>query len=121
MSARPTSSTARHLPERTTTVGDVAELVRSKNAGPFWQTIDVFADTETSYARLAGDGVLTPERIAALYHVDPDTVQVFRLPAIRVVKISFPRRRSSGSPHDRDVHAGQQHVPLCGLPIDAVA
>jgi hypothetical protein len=101
------------------TIGDVAELVRSKNAGPFWQTLDVFCDDDESYERVAADGVLTAERIATAYRVDADLVRIFRLPDIRVVKVSFPRRISSGSARDHDVHAGQQHVPLRDLPIAA--
>jgi len=99
------------------TIGDVAELVRSKNAGPFWQTFDIFCDDDRAYAELSGDGVITAERIGAAYHVDPATVAVFWLPDIRVIKVSVPRPVSSGSALDRDVHAGQQHVPLMLLPV----
>lgn len=99
------------------TVGHVAELVRSKNAGPFWQTLDVFCDSDEAYEELAAESVLSPERIAALYRVDAASVRVFRLPNLRVIKISFPRAVSSGSVGDRDVHAGQQHVPLQSLPL----
>jgi len=100
-----------------TTIGDVAELVRSKNAGPFWVTLDVFCDTDEAYETVSAAGVLTPERVAAAYRVEPEHVRIFRLPNIRVVKVSFPRRVSSGSAHDHDVHAGQQHVPLRDIPI----
>lgn len=99
------------------TVGDVAELVRSKNAGPFWQTFDIFCEDDAAYAELAADGVITPERIGATYQVDPSVVAVFWMPAIRVIKVSVPRPVSSGSALDRDVHAGQQHVPLMLLPV----
>lgn len=99
------------------TIGEVAELVRSKNAGPFWQTLDIFCDTDDSFGRIAADGVLTPERIGAAYRVDPEHVRIFRMPNIRVVKVSFPRRFASGSVRDRDVHAGQQHIPLRDLTI----
>ena len=99
------------------TVGEVAELVRSKNAGPFWQTFDIFCADDAAYATLAADGVITPERIAATYRVDPAVVKVFRMPNIRVIKVSVPRPVSSGSALDRDVHAGQQHVPLMLLPV----
>lgn len=112
MTATPTA-----VPPTARTVGDVAELVRSKNAGPFWQTIDIFCDTDDAYTQLSDDAVLTPERIATLYRVDPASVKVFRLPDLRVIKISFPRAVSSGSAHDRDVHAGQQHVPLLLMPV----
>jgi hypothetical protein len=42
-------------------------------------------------------------------------VQIFRLPDLRVVKVSFPRPIAQGSLHDRDMHAGQHHVPLAGI------
>ena len=99
------------------TIGAVASLVRSKNAGPFWQTLDVFCDTDEDYEVVAADGVLTAEAIAGLYRVDASTVRIFRMPALRVVKISFPRPTTQGGIHDRDVHAGQQHVPLLSLEI----
>ncbi|MGH1560846.1 DUF4387 family protein [Caulobacter segnis] len=34
-----------------TTVKDVCRHVRSKNAGPFWVTVDLFFDGEVNYAR----------------------------------------------------------------------
>ena len=100
------------------TVGDVAELVRSKNAGPFWLTLDIFCRTDEDYDVLAADPVLSPARVADLYRVDAGAVKIFRLPNLRVIKISFPRPLSSGSVGDRDVHAGQQHVLLAMLPLE---
>lgn len=97
------------------TVGDVAELVRSKNAGPFWQTLDVFLPDDLAYHLVAGSPRLDEDVIARLYRVDPADVKIFRLPSIRVVKISFPRPVAQGGVEDRDMHAGQQHVPLAEL------
>ncbi|MCB0967734.1 MAG: DUF4387 domain-containing protein [Ilumatobacter sp.] len=101
------------------TIGDVAGLVRSKNAGPFWVTLDVFCDDDASFGLVAADGVVTAARVADAYRVDPEHVRIFRMPNIRVVKVSFPRRVSSGSALDHDVHAGQQHVPLQRFPLAA--
>lgn len=103
------------------TIGEVARLVRSKNAGPFWQTLDVFFDDDAGFDAVAHAPALDPEVIGSLYRVDPATVRIFRLPSIRVVKISFPRRTAQGGVADRDMHAGQQHVPLARLRLDAVA
>ena len=33
------------------TLGDLAKLVRSKNAGPFWLTIDIMFDNAAAYRR----------------------------------------------------------------------
>ena len=101
------------MPSTTTTLGDLAQLVRTKNAGPFWLTIDVFFHDHTDW--VTGASVLTVPAVAELYRVDPNTVQLFHLPAINVVKASFPRPTTQGSFTDRDIHAGQQHVPLLTL------
>lgn len=103
------------------TFGELAHLVRSKNAGPFWQTLDVFLDDDASYEAVAGAPALDPVVIGPLYGVDPATVRIFRLPSIRIVKVSFPRRAAQGGIADRDMHAGQQHVPLARLRLDATA
>jgi len=100
-----------------TSIGEIAELVRSKNAGPFWQTLDVFLPDDDSYRRVAESPALDEATIARLYRTPADTVAIHRLPSIRVVKISFPRPVTQGGVADRDMHAGQQHVPLAGLPI----
>jgi len=41
------------------TVGGLADLVRSKNAGPFWQTIDVFFADDETYRAVADNASLT--------------------------------------------------------------
>jgi hypothetical protein len=99
------------------TVGDLATLVRSKNAGPFWLTLDIFCDNDTAYDTIAAADVITPRRIAAIYDSDPNSIRIFRLPQLRVVKISLPRPTIQGAIADRDMHAGQQHVPLSLLPV----
>jgi Domain of unknown function (DUF4387) len=99
------------------TVGDVAELVRSKNAGPFWQTLDVFLPDDETYRLVAGSPSIDEDVIARLYRVAREDVRIFRLPSIRVVKISFPRPTPQGGVEDRDMHAGQQHVPLAELAL----
>jgi hypothetical protein len=97
------------------TIGDIASLVRSKNAGPFWITLDVFCDSDDAYDRVSAPGVVTEQAIAHVYRVDPTSVRVYHLPELRIVKVSFPRRQPQGSVDDRDMHAGQQHIPLSRL------
>jgi hypothetical protein len=102
------------------TLGELASEVRSKNAGPFWVTLDVFFASEPDYLLAVNSGVLSGETISSLYQVDPVTVKYFELPGIRAVKISFPRPVTAGSFEDRDLHAGQQHVPLAGLRLTSI-
>ncbi|GAA0625631.1 DUF4387 domain-containing protein [Kribbella sandramycini] len=100
-----------------TTLADLTTEVRSKNAGPFWLTLELFLRDEPAYQLAADPRLLNERTIAALYAVDETTVQLFRIPTLNVIKISFPRPRSQGSLHDRDMHSGQQHIPLAQLQV----
>ncbi len=105
------------MPKTPMTIGQLAEEVRSKNAGPFWTTLDIFLQTDEDYRFLIASNVLTPECIGRLYQVKPAGVQIFYLPGLRAIKISFPRAVTAGSFYDRDQHAGQQHIPLANLSV----
>jgi Domain of unknown function (DUF4387) len=98
-------------------LGEIAQVIRSKNAGPFWITLDVFFGSDADFAHVQNAGVLTAEKIGELYGVDPALVKRFELPEIRAMKFSMPRRVVAGSFADRDLHGGQQHVPLARVPI----
>ena len=99
---------------------EVADLVRAKNAGPFWMTLDVFLPDDAVYARVCASGVVDPRVIGELYRTPADGVRIFRQPALRAIKITFPRPTVQGSFTDRDMHSGQQHVLLAGIPIPEV-
>jgi hypothetical protein len=77
----------------------------SKNAGPFWVTIDVFCDRPEVYDRLVRD--LATGRVAALFQVAPDQLKRFDIPDLRVIKFSLPRPVIQGSAADRDMHGAQ--------------
>lgn len=100
-----------------TPLGQLATKVRSKNAGPFWITIDAFFADQSTYDRAITSTVTEPATIAELYAVTPDVVRIFELPELLAIKISFPRPSAQGGIGDRDMHAGQQHVPLLDLQI----
>jgi hypothetical protein len=101
-----------------TSLGELASQVRSKNAGPFWLTLDVFLPDEATFERVSRSGVTDPEVIGDLFGVDPAAVLVFTLADLHAIKISFPRPVVQGSLDDRDIHAGQQYVPLLALPVE---
>lgn len=103
------------MSEHQSTLSDHALEIRSKNAGPFWVTLEAFMKDRHGYA-IAAD-LINEATVATLYEVPADSVLIFRIPALNVVKISFPRPVSQGSLRDRDVHAGQHHVPLARLVV----
>lgn len=101
------------------TVKDVCRHVRSKNAGPFWVTIDLFFDGPESFARYAGDPALGPDTIARLYGADPAQVKQFAIASLHTLKISYPRAAPQGGMVERDLHAGQQYVRLLDVELAA--
>ena len=100
------------------TLGEVAKLVRSKNAGPFWLTLDVMFDDRSIYEAVRDQRVISVELVARLYNQPTDLIRVFAHNAAMAIKISMPRPHSSGSPHDTDVFGGQQYAPLLDLPVE---
>jgi hypothetical protein len=91
---------------------DVCRYVRSKNAGPFWVTIDLFFDGAEAYERHRRDPAIGAEAVAALYGVDAALVKRFEVDDLQVVKLSYPRPQPQGGILERDMHGGQQYVPL---------
>ncbi|WP_432816652.1 DUF4387 domain-containing protein [Sulfitobacter sp. JB4-11] len=96
-------------------LGDLAKVVRSKNAGPTMLTIDVIFGDEAAFVR--GHAALTPDAIAMRYGRPADDFDVIAVPAARAVKIVFARAITAGGPGDRDGFGAQQHAPMLGLEV----
>ena len=99
------------------TIGDLAVLVRSKNAGPFWLTIDVMFDDAENYRRVRDSAVISRAGIARMFGRAEQDVIVVNHNAALAIKVSFPRPQSSGSKLDSDAYGGQQYAPLLGLEV----
>ena len=100
-----------------TTIADLAVLVRSKNAGPFWLTIDVMFDNAEAYRRVRDSEAINRAGIARMFRREPDEIIVVNHDAALAIKVSFPRPQSSGSKYDSDVYGGQQYAPILTLPV----
>ncbi|QIK41623.1 DUF4387 family protein [Pontivivens nitratireducens] len=97
------------------TVGDIAHKVRSKNAGPFWLTVDVFCGTPDAFARISQG--LDSADVAAALQVDPGVLKRFDLANLNVVKFSAPRPAIQGTRADRDMHGASFAVLIAELPL----
>jgi hypothetical protein len=85
-------------------VADIALKVRSKNAGPFWVTVDIFCGSPEAFARLSR---LPTAAIARIYGQPEQLLKRFDIADLDVIKISFPRPVVQGSREDRDMHGAQ--------------
>jgi Domain of unknown function (DUF4387) len=99
------------------TLGELARLIRSKNAGPFMLTFDVMFDSDDAYRKVLAARVLTKAKFAALYQVPEEDILFFEHDAARAIKISIPRPYPQGSRDDGDAYGGQQHALLVDLAI----
>ncbi len=88
---------------------DVVQYTRSKNAGPFWATLEIFCGSQEAYERVKASRNISAENISRLYKVNEEDVQEFYLPDIHVIKYSFPRPHPSGYRYENDIHYGQQY------------
>ena len=83
-------------------VEEIADLVRAKNAGPFWLTVDLFCPDRAAFDLLCR--ALSNAQVAAAFGCSPDVLGRFEIEALHVIKFSLPRPQVQGSPTDRDMH-----------------
>ena len=96
---------------------DVCHQIRSKNAGPFWISVDLFFRDRAAFDRYAGAKELQPENLGPLFGVRPDQVGCYPVPDLAVLKISYPRRDPQGGMIERDLHGGQQYIRIVDVEL----
>jgi hypothetical protein len=101
-----------------TPLREVLASIRSKNAGPFAFTVDIFFKTVSDWQACVDQAVLTPEVVGALYSMEPARIQVHNFEPALAIKVAFEREIPAGSPGDRDIFSGQQFTPVLGVTFD---
>ena len=91
-------------------LADRVAKVRSKNAGPFWVTVDIFCGSAEAFAEVRAR--LSTERVARLFQQPTQLVKRFDIADLNVIKLSFPRPVVQGSRADRDMHGAQWAILL---------
>ena len=97
-------------------IRDIAQKVRSKNAGPFWVTIDIFCGSPDAYARVR-EGLRTSAAAAAL-GVPTQELKRFDIAELNVIKLSAPRPAVQGTHAERAMHGAGWAVLIAELQID---
>ena len=92
------------------TLGEKVSRIRSKNAGPFWITIDIFCGKKEVYKDVCMN--LDNSKIANLLRVKGQDLKRFDIEQLNVIKFSFPRKIPQGHILDRDMHGAQIAVLL---------
>ena len=92
------------------TLGEKVKKIRSKNAGPFWITIDIFCGREEVYNEVCLN--LNNSKIANLLMINIKDLKRFEIESLNVIKFSFPRNIIQGNIYDRDMHGAQLGILL---------
>ena len=92
------------------TLGKKVRKIRSKNAGPFWITIDIFCGNKKIYKEVCNK--LKNSEIINLLMISEQQLKRFEIDDLNVIKFSFPRKIIQGDIFDRDMHGAQLAVLL---------
>jgi hypothetical protein len=98
-------------------IRDIAQVCKSKNAGPFELTLDVVFKDPAVFEKVRQTRVLNAQLFARLYKVPLEDVLFTEYPAACAFKATIPRSVSSGDVGDTDVYGAQQHAPLLDVEI----
>jgi len=102
------------------TLGELAVVLKSNNAGAVTLTFDIgFAD-EDHYQRVITSGVIRPELFAETYGVARADVRIYHVDRALALKISIPRACLLGAPEESDFDGTQQFVPLLSVVVPPV-
>lgn len=101
-----------------TKLSELADVIRSKNAGPFELTFDIIFDDAKTFERVKNSGALTKELISKLYSIPLDDIlTLLEYDAACAIKITIVRPLPSGGINDTDIMGCQQHAPLLNIEI----
>jgi hypothetical protein len=98
---------------------DCADVIRSKNSGPFELTFDIIFKEQGFFEKFRDANVMTKEVFAKLYGIDEaDITGIIAFAPAKAIKITMRRPMASGDLGESDVYGAQQHAPLLGLEFE---
>lgn len=97
-------------------LGQEVRKIRSKNAGPFWLTIDIFCHDKSNFQNIKR--CLNTLAIAQLFQIDALQILRFDIETLNVIKFSFPRPHTQGTAQDTDMHGASFATLLEELALD---
>ncbi len=98
-----------------------ARVFRSKNAGPFRTTVDIFYSDSDRYYKIKKSGKLTPQLVSQGMKIPEEFVEgIFFLDQALGIKVTMSKHdgMASGEPWCTDTFGAQQYIPLKELVIE---
>ena len=98
---------------------DIAEVIRSKNSGPYELTFDIIFKDWATFEKVCSTGVISKELVAGLYHIPVEKViNIIEFKPAKAIKATIERPMPSGELGEMDVYGAQQHAPLLNLEFE---
>jgi len=98
---------------------DMVHKIRSKNAGPFWVSVDVFCGSAAAFNTV--QPALKTETVARVFNIPVADIKRFDIASLHTIKFSFPRAIAQGARLDRDMHGAQFSHLLTEMDVSALA
>lgn len=99
-------------------ITQMAEVIRSKNAGPGIMTFDIIFKNQEYYEIFKKNDILSKSKIAELYSVnEKDIMNIVYYEAGNAIKIALVRPVMSGNVGDTDVYGCQQVAPFYTIDV----
>lgn len=98
---------------------DLADVIRSKNSGPYELTFDIMFKTPEIFEKAVASGEINEKLVCELYKITPDRIiNIVAFRPAKAIKITIRRPICSGDLGETDVYGAQQHAPLLGIELD---
>ncbi len=97
---------------------DLTRVMRSKNAGVDYITLDFIFKDHDAYETVLASRKLSRAAVAETLGVDVDAIEFYlAIPAMDAIKFSVRRPAPCGSPGERDIYGVRQYAPFINLRI----
>lgn len=92
---------------------DIAEVIRSKNSGPYELTFDIIFKEWEVFENVCRVKAIDTALIARLYKIPAEhVINIIEFKPAKAIKITIVRPIASGELGETDVYGAQQHAPL---------
>jgi len=99
-------------------ITEVAEVIRSKNSGPYELTMDIIFKDFDSYEKVKQKDIINKKLISSLYQIpEEDIISIINFDPAKAIKITIKRPLVAGAIGESDVYGAQQHAPLLTIEV----
>jgi len=98
---------------------DYADVIRSKNSGPYELTFDIIFKDVAMFQKFRDSNIMTKEVFAKLYGISQSDIKgIIAFEPAKAIKITIVRPLASGDLGECDVYGAQQHAPLLSFEFE---